>query len=318
MTNVSIIIREVGERTLSLCRALAEAEVGAERVVTISEVPFEKALRKTYELGSEMDTPWVLVVDADILLRQGAVADLLHIAEQLDANVFEVQGRVLDKLAQGFRGAGIHMYRAALMKTAMQLMPAEGQVIRPERYTMTAMQKTGFAWLSIPDIVMGLHDYQQYCRDIWCKAFLHAKKHASWLPYVQPLWHRLAKDDADFQAALMGLEAGRQSNSDGKTDIRVFDMSEIERDFQEHGIAEKASLAADAMTTQEVSLAINEFDPPPEYWNLLAGSRPIDAPQKSASKKIRSFVCEKGLLRLIPWLLGVALVRIGRRLKEVV
>jgi hypothetical protein len=135
---------------------------------------------------------------------------------------------------------------------------------------------------------------------------------------VQPLWHRLAKDDADFQVALLGLEAGMQSNSDGKTDIRVFDMSEIERDFQEHGIAEKASLAADAMTTQEVSLAINEFDPPPEYWNLLAGSRPIDAPQKSASKKIRSFVCEKGLLRLIPWLLGVALVRIGRRLKEVV
>ncbi len=315
VNDVSIIIREAGERTLALCRALAEAAVGSERVAIVSEVPSEKGLRRVFELGCEMDTPWILELDADVLLRGGAVQKLVHVANQLDENVFLVQGQILDKLCQGFRDAGQHLYRTSLLRTGLGFIPPEGEFFRPETLTFQRMKLAGFPFLTVTHIVTGLHDHEQYLRDVWRKAFFHAAKHSFWTPYVRPMWRRLGQTESDFRAALLGLERGLNSKMKVRPDIRLFDPGEIKRHLLDHGLEEKPELPADAMTLEDVSRRIAEFVPPPEYWNLMvAWGTP--APEKSAPEKIRDFVSEKGFFRLLPWLLGAGLTRIGQKLKN--
>jgi len=76
--HVHVIIRSAGERTMHLCKQLIiEQGVSADNLSVVNEAPFSAALKKSFELGMERGLKWTLCIDADVLLRPGAVETML-------------------------------------------------------------------------------------------------------------------------------------------------------------------------------------------------------------------------------------------------
>ena len=130
---VVAIIRTVGERSFEACRDLLSRQVSSDAVEVVSEHPFENALVRTYEIGIERGARWTMTLDADVLLRDGAVAELIEEAETLPENYVEVAGRIHDKLTGDYRPAGHHIYRTCHLKEALSAIPPAGKEIRPDR-----------------------------------------------------------------------------------------------------------------------------------------------------------------------------------------
>src|SRR5262245_45960159 len=100
-TDVTVVIRNAGERTLELCRQLVCEQVPIANVFVINEYPFEKAARRSYEIGIELGRPWTLFLDADILLRRNAVQTLRNWALTAGDRALYVQGSIVDKIFGG-------------------------------------------------------------------------------------------------------------------------------------------------------------------------------------------------------------------------
>ena len=265
--SVLAIIRSTGERTTELCGQLVYEEIPKDNVVIIREAPFTNALRKTFELGIERELPWTLAIDADVLIRAGAIRGLLQIAGQADDNVFEIQEQVLDKFFLTFRPAGNHLYRTYLLPQAIECIPHEKESGRPETTMIRKMELQGHPWVQ-NDIIFGLHDYKQYFRDIYRKGFQHGKKHKKYIPYLEPLWQRLGKEDPDYRVALRGLKAGQNSDEPYHFDAREFE-NRVNLSVEIKGFQEKSSLPSDAMNSANINRIIENFKLPPEHPTYL-------------------------------------------------
>jgi hypothetical protein len=205
---VFVVIRSVGERTEAACRELVLAQGVPEHDVTvISDSPFARTLRKGLEAGLERALDWTLCVDADVLMRPGAIDGLFRIATAQPAAVCEVQGLVLDKMFGGPRAAGNHMYRTRHIPLVLDVVSDDSLHIRPETQALMEMAERGHPWLQV-DYVVGLHDFEQWHRDIFRKCFIYAHKHLEYAHVFLPLWRQGPPTDADYRSAVSGFVAG--------------------------------------------------------------------------------------------------------------
>ena len=93
---------------MQLCKQLiVDQGVSAENLAVVKEAPFSAALKKSFELGMECGLKWTFCIDADVLLRPGAVETMVNLAEQEDEQVCEIQGFILDKFFGGPRNGGV-------------------------------------------------------------------------------------------------------------------------------------------------------------------------------------------------------------------
>lgn len=314
--NVTVVIRAAGERTEAICHNLLAQQIAEENIIVIREAPFAAALAASYRAGIERNRPWTLCIDADVLVRPTAVADLLHIGEEADENVFEVQGLVLDKLTGGPRPAGNHLYRTSLLSKALELVPLNEEDIRPEYYTLKAMKTLGYPWLQCP-VLVGLHDFEQYYRDIFRKCYIHAHKHVKWLQWLLPYWRRVAHIDKDFQVALWGTAAGISAIKDVSVDINLFPESRIKALLPSvvDDWVEKTPLHND-FASQDVESLITTWQEPEEYLEMFPSRAGLGhrLQQKGLSGRVHEFWKENGYFRTALWLLGKSASRIGTKL----
>jgi hypothetical protein len=209
LTDTTVVVRTVGERTTDVCTHLLRKVVSEKNVFVINEIPFSRAVRQCFEIGIEQGRKWTLVVDADVLVRAGFVAEILMFAERQQANTFVTQGLVHDKFFNLMRPAGNHLYRTKHLPLAIPLIPEEGNTLRPEATTIDRMVERGFLFFQ-KDFLVGLHDYEQHYVDIAKKCFVQAHKHDRFVSHVWPQWQARAEIDLDYRAAIIGAEAGRQ------------------------------------------------------------------------------------------------------------
>ena len=202
--NVTIVVRSTNERTTFSCLDLLRKQVDEENIVCINETPFSKAVQKTFAIGIDNNKDWTLAIDADILVTNDCIKSLINLAETLEDYFFEIQGRVLDKLYGVPRGGGPHLYRTKYLRTAISFIPEEGTSLRPESDTYDAMSEIGYHYFFGKDIY-GIHDYEQYYKDLYRKGFIHAKKHWRYLSHFQNYWFENANIDVDFKIALLGF-----------------------------------------------------------------------------------------------------------------
>lgn len=204
-----VIVRSVQERTEKLCMQLIlEQGVPGDQVRVVRETPFSAAMKKSFRLGIESGLKWTCCIDADVLLKPGALVGLLQKAEEQPGNVCLVQGLVLDKFIQVKRPAGNHVYRSSLLEKAIRSIPEEGSSLRPESDMLSVMSKQGHPWVQC-DVVAGIHDFEQYYGDIYRKCFLQAHKHAYLIPVLEPYWLEKSREDPDFEVAVMALRSGK-------------------------------------------------------------------------------------------------------------
>jgi len=223
--DITVVIRSVGERTEQLCRQFVKQQgVPSENIHIIQEKPFSKAMRVGYQIGLDNDLTWTYCLDADVLLKEGALSELLKVAETQPDNVFGMSGKVLDKLFGTERSVGNHLYRTSSLSLMIQnIEDYENETIRPESHAKDQLKRNGLKWAKL-NLYIGVHDFDQYYSDIARKAFVHAHKHVEELSEIVQFWRNKAKIDPDFEAALMGLANGLLHFDDVKINVEDFEM----------------------------------------------------------------------------------------------
>lgn len=234
--DITVIIRTVSERTAKLCYEQVMKQVPKENIYIINEIPFTEALHKTYEIGIRQNRKWTFVVDADVLILPNTINQLIKIADKENDDVFEIQGLIYDKFFLVNRPAGNHLYRTNLLSKAIDFISKQQESIRPEYDTITKMMESGHPYLQT-DVIVGLHDFEQYYSDIFRKSMVQAHKHNYLLPLLKPIWEELKTDDFDYQIALWGATFGTINNN--ITINKKFYQSEIEDIFNFKNIKEK-------------------------------------------------------------------------------
>lgn len=212
MSNISVVIRSVGERTESLCRDLLIRSLGVEPTI-INERPFAKSLEKGLLYGIEKDKKWTLCTDADLLVDLDGLNRLIQYAESTKDSVFKITPQFFDKFFDDYREGGVHLYRTKYLKEALDYIPSEGLDLRPETHMLTRMRRIGYDF-ERPPIIIGVHDFDQYYKDIFRKGYVHSHKWVNRLSELVPMWREKAKKDADFRVLLTGVAAGLLTPTD--------------------------------------------------------------------------------------------------------
>jgi len=166
------------------------------------------------------------------------------------------------------------------------------------------------------DVVTGVHDHEQYYRDIYRKGFQHGQKHGRHAPHLTRLWTRLADDDGDFRVALWGLRAGRICRDKTPPDASLFPQ-ELTAMLSVAGLQEKGSLPAEIYRAAEIESMIEQSEPPPEYYEFLElandqGGRTFNA----FIRRLKAALKRIGPVRFVPWLAGRALAEAGSTLQR--
>lgn len=206
---VTIIIRSVGERTETLCKKLIlDQGVPEENVFVIRETPFSKAMRVGYQKGIDNGLKWTYCIDADVLMAEHAIRDMVRVANKQPDEVFTISARLVDKFFNFPRRVGNHLFRtSSLASMISNIAPYEKEGIRPETDAKNAIIEKGGIEHKIDDII-GLHDFEQHYEDIARKAYVHANKHTEYLGEFVPHWKENAAKDRDYKVALFGLSEG--------------------------------------------------------------------------------------------------------------
>lgn len=300
------VIRTTGERTFETCRRLVLEQMPETRLHVVKEYPFEAALRRCYEIGLNSGAEWMVTIDADVLLKRNAIASLLEEAAAMPENHFQMEGMVLDKLTRRFRWAGYRAYRVRHLDAAWKLLPADRAEIRPESSTLDRMAAQGYPYLRSRRIY-GVHDYEQYLRDIYRKAYVHASKHPQWLPELLATWKNLARSDVDLRVALAGAHDGLLAHEEPRIDTRDF-LGKTEEILAKLGLEEKEALASDGVVFETIDELIGNAIKSPEIKEVA-----VDASPPSQLARLFSGL---GPIRILPYLAGAVLCRLGDCIKR--
>jgi hypothetical protein len=264
--HVSVIIRSCGERTEEICKELILSQgIYEENITVIRKSPFSLALQKSFEKGIQLNRPLTLCVDADVLLFQDAIHKMILFMEQQRPLIFEVQFLVLDKFFGGARQAGVHLFRTSILPIALGLIPSDPGNIRPEQHTLEAMRKKGYPSRRI-DYLTGLHDFEQNYMDIYRKSFIQAHKHLEYAEIFLSYWPKQAKEDPDFQAALLGYKDGLKYQGE----VRIDSQQLIYREsFEKHHVTEKPALTRGQISSSDIEQVAKNWMEPSIYFNSV-------------------------------------------------
>jgi hypothetical protein len=235
LDNVTIVIRSVGERTETLCKQLIlQQGVPEDHVFTIHEQPFSRAMKVGYQLGVDQNRTWTYCVDADVLLRDGAVHDMIAQISKMPANTLGISGELLDKLLGKRRTVGNHLFQTKFLSRMIEnILPYEKEDIRPESSIIKKLMSTGLTFKKNVDLI-GLHDFEQHYHDIARKAFTHSRKHIQHMDEFVSYWLTASQNDMDFKAALFGLSKGIIQDDEVKINVDIFGdlYSEVDLRFE--------------------------------------------------------------------------------------
>jgi hypothetical protein len=315
---VTVVIRSVGERTEAACiDAVVAQGVDRDAIVVVRKSPFSLALRTGLEAGIAAGRPWTFCIDADVILRPGAVAAVLAHARRQPETVAVVQALLLDKLTLTIRCVGIHFYRTTLLPKALALIPSEGDAIRPENTTIKALAAGGNPMAVVP-YVAGIHDFGQYNRDIYRKCFVHAHKHLDRIPELVPYWRAHGESDPDFRVALEGAAAGLREAGTVYIDTRFKPVAE---GFAASGIIEREAMVPGELDPDRILAAWADY-PEVRVSGLPVSPREAVAftgesrlPRVAALSLLRRKAGSIGLIRALPYSIGAGIEQVGRRIK---
>lgn len=264
--NATVVLRCAGEKTKAIALKLLYQECPQKNVFPIEVSPFSLAVKKTFEIGLAESRKWTLAIDADVLVKYGAINELLNLAENEDDNLFELEGNIWDKLFGGPRSGGIHLYRTSLLDEALSSLDTNAKVNRPEYTVITAMKDQGYLQSRV-EIIVGLHDFFQKREDYFRKGVSISRKFPHFHWFFEPMWERLKDGDKDIEEALAGWMWGSKNPG-----LAITDSQEYNGILQKRGLEQNiAPKEAQINSTKDVFQFIEDLLPAPEFsvWNAL-------------------------------------------------
>ena len=270
--SLHVIIRSAAERTAAYCCADLVRQTSASQVERVESAPFWRTLREGLQRGQASGAEWVLSVDADVIPAPDTVARIQPWLAKADGQVGVITCMIQDKFMGGMRFGGVRIYRGAALTDMLEVMPPSGADVRPETATINASLKRGWREQQTPEM-LGLHDFEQYYRDIYRKAFLHMQKHGYMAARFLPAWKEQAVLDPDFRAALAG--AGDA----------LFEMSEVDCDATHAAYQPAAALKRVGLVEKsDLQFDDQRYRREVEAWQVAQDSgrsAPISVPDQS-------------------------------------
>lgn len=299
-----VVIRSAGERTEQLCKNLLLRVVNEAQIVVIREVPFEGALRKSFQIGLTSGAKWLLVIDADLLVLPESVEQIVSEADSEPEETFHLQGIIYDKFFLDYRKAGPRLYRVKSLNTVMNMIPADGKEIRPEFHTIKSMELEGYKSKS-SEVVFGVHDYEQFYFDIYRKCVVHTFKHKSEIDLLVKKWVSRI-DDLDYKIALVACLEAFTAYETVSIDKRLFEVGW--KQLKERlGIIEKNADFNLNQVENNLKAILDEAGAIPEYM------KDHESKESNISRLdfARKLIHEKGYFGAIRYLCGQTIVKIG-------
>jgi hypothetical protein len=275
---LAVVVRTVGERTTEACVERVRRQLPGVRLARVRASPFRRALQASYAQALRLGAAWTLILDADVILRAGAISRLLAVADAEPPSTFVVQGIVRDKLFGILRPAGNHLYRTEHLRRALDCLVDDGLSMRPESRTIDRVVAGGGYGYTQRDVLVGVHDFEQFFADVARKAFLHAFKHQRFLTRVWRRWRRAARSDMDFEVAMAAVQESFGHRALFTVDSRRL-LSAVAARVESLALTEKPRLAAGSLDDEHVErlLKYGDSEPdveviqkvmfPPELWN---------------------------------------------------
>ena len=163
VTDVSCVVRSVGERTEKICCDILTSVGLTPHIVTGQ--PFYVTLKNAFQKAIELDKEYCLMIDADCIPFAEKIPKFIDISvpicdytvlSKMDCNIF---GMV--------RNNGVRLYKTKKLKKIINLIET---VDRPES---TLHKKYGIKNI---DIICCQHGYEQYYKDLWRTIYMHGIK----------------------------------------------------------------------------------------------------------------------------------------------
>jgi hypothetical protein len=314
---VCVLIRSVGERTETVCRELIlSQDIPPENIIVIKKTPFTLALQAAFETGIAYNCPWTFCVDADVLLLPGSIQKMLALAEKQKSNVCEIQGRVLDKFLGGPREAGNHLYRTSLLKIALENLPLDPNTLRPETDTLSTMKQKGYPHVSV-SLLVGIHDFEQYYRDIYRKCFVQAHKHLEYSQIYLTYWPSRTIQDSDYEVALNAYFDGIKYLGNVQIDAEQDIYAQF---YEKLSLAEKPEIPSGSIAPSSIKhLADNWVEPSiynQYFWNGKKPPEIYDSYLPTRRERIVEQIKTRGLIRFILFSIGWGLEKFGSWIKS--
>ena len=205
LDDYTVVIRSVGERTEQLCYKKMVGMFGEDNVFIVKKIPFVEAIRETYKIGINENKKWTLVIDADVIPDINKIYIFLYENINEDSQTFCIISKIKDKiLNRENRIGGIHLYNTKLLNIGYNYIGIN-ENIRPEATILKEMKNGGYGY-KVSDINIGIHDYEQYYKDLYRKSYIHAIKHKNKIK-IRELKNKI-NDDDDYKVILLGYEDG--------------------------------------------------------------------------------------------------------------
>jgi hypothetical protein len=221
--DVILVIRSVGEKTEKVCYDIACDQVGEENVIIIHEKPFWKAIKKTFELGVSSNKKWTLALDADVLLKENAVDEMILNAKKYGSKLFIYQGYIFDYILGIYRGGGPHLYQSSHLEKAQNIIDSDPFIIRPETFVQKKMIAHYGAIKFTDNKVFGLHDFYQEPFDYFRKSFLHGIKDKSFSGAFFSNYCKNVFLDINFKIMLKGWVIASENSDRVELNIDYFE-----------------------------------------------------------------------------------------------
>lgn len=260
--NIHVIIRSVGERTTQAARQiLLNNGFLEENVDVIKDLSLKESLKKSLELGQSKNKPWLFLMDADLLLLDKSIEIIHTLTTKAEANTFCIKFHLLDKFLGIHREVGNVCFRTEMIPKALKYIPqiTEDTPRPTARLMQMTLENEGFERQSavlVPKqaksssetetkskkIVIGVHDAEQYYKDIYRKCFIHGHKHLHYASDFLVFFKQRIKDDPDFKVALKGFLDGVLCLTNYPINKEEFSDEKINKVLKEIGIEEKAPI----------------------------------------------------------------------------
>ncbi|MBL4591131.1 MAG: hypothetical protein JKY96_04150, partial [Phycisphaerales bacterium] len=235
------VVRAANERTERACIETLRSGLPCEsQCVVIHERPFSNAVRRAFEIGIESARPWLIAVDADLLLLDDVVCRIREVCGKMAPEAFCATPLFLCNTLGGLATRGLHCYRASLLDEALRATPNAKEPLRPESAIQDAMRQRGYTRECYAK-VFGLHEYEQSYRHLYIKSMLRARKEGD--PFMLMKRLRDAQEESnDATVALWGFEdalAGENLPDEYDWDA-LYPL--FEGRMRDHGLQEKPAL----------------------------------------------------------------------------
>lgn len=290
--SLCVILRSVRERTEEACLEIVRSQLPpGSPLYVVRDRPFAEAHIESMRLAVEAGCQWSLFLDADVLLRRGALADMLREAESIAQPFYMLNFRVLDRGFGGPAYAGVHLYTTEHLKTALRFADLARGAQRPESRLCVEMAREA----RIPTLasmqVVGLHGYEQFYADLYRTAFVRAIKFASCRDVLLRRYRSRYEADSDDKVMFWGLVDGMVYGMDHETAPldKKFYHGRASQVLAMLGMEEKGPLAVDQ---DEVERELQEHVAGEDYLAIqhkVCPSAPVLAapPDRSLRRRVR-------------------------------